>query len=65
MRLLVLTLAFSVVLTKKAPKEAKPDWAKKDVRDYRFVFSLKISDIYLKNSNSPVIQRDISDITFS
>ena len=50
MRLLVLTLAFSVVLTKKAPKEAKPDWAKKDVRDYRFVFSLKISDIYLKNS---------------
>ena len=38
MRLLVLTLAFSVALAKKAPKEDKPDWAKKDVRDYRFVF---------------------------
>lgn len=38
MRLLVLTLAFSVALTKKAPKGDKPDWAKKDVRDYRFLF---------------------------
>lgn len=32
--LFTLVLSFSLVLTKKAPEGDKPDWAKKDIRDY-------------------------------
>jgi len=32
--LFTLVLSFSVVFTKKAPEGDKPDWAKKDIRDY-------------------------------
>ena len=32
--LAVLCLSLALVTTKKAPEEAKPDWAKKDIRDY-------------------------------
>merc|ERR1711936_846963 len=32
--LFTLVLSFSVVFTKKAPEGDKPDWAKKNIRDY-------------------------------
>ena len=53
MRILIIFLLICCALCKKSNDQDKPDWAKKDIRDYRYVYQkLNCMVLFVINTQS-------------